>query len=385
MYKRSVFLVLSFALVISFSVFSRSISTNEENFLLKKEDFNKKIEGKQVGLYFLKNGKLSAAVTNYGGRLVSLCVPDKNNKIDDVVLGFKSIDDYLKATGVYHGATIGRVAGRIANGSFEIDKTTYSLELNSPPNHLHGGSKGFHNQVWDVVSSNDTSVVMTYRSVDGEMGYPGNLQVELIYTLNRKNELSIEYSASTDKNTFVNLTNHAFFNLTSEGNGSVLNHLLTIPADYFCQLNAESIPTGEISEVKNTPFDFRKQKQIGKDLNLEETNEQLKNAGGYDHSFVLNKKKTNSLSLAAVVVEPLSGRKMEISTTEPCVHFFSANFFKGTDIGKNGKPFNYRESFALETQRYPFSPFQNSFPSILLHTGEKYEAKTIYRFTVVKL
>ena len=321
------------------------------------------------------------AITNYGARIVSLCVPDKNGEIADVVIGFKSIDEYMKATGVYHGAIIGRVAGRIKNGMVNLNGATYPLQLNNGSNHLHGGSNGFHNQVWEVKSYSDTALVLTYLSVDGEMGYPGNLMTEVTYKLNAKNELIMEYKASTDKSSPVNLTNHAFFNLAGEGNGSINDHLLTIYADYICPINEEKTATGSNYKVKATPFDFRKSTTIGKGLSFESTNEQLKIAGGYDHHFVVNKKKKNEMTLAATVVEPHSGRKMEVLTFDPCIHFFSANFFKGADIGKMGKPINYRESFALETQRYPYSPDQKTFPTIVLNKGEIYETKTIYRFT----
>lgn len=383
MNKRPNILLLT-ALFITLSAFSQSNSPKENCFALKAADFHKTINGKQVSLYFLKNGQIEAAITNYGGRIVSLCAPDKNGEMADVVLGFKSIDDYLKATGVYHGAIIGRVAGRIANGKFDIKGKSYSLPLNSPPNHLHGGVNGFHNQVWAVRAVTDTSIVLTYLSLDGEMGYPGNLIVKATYIINSNNELSLELSATTDKSTPVNLTNHAFFNLAGEGSGSVLNQLLVIPANTFCPVGTDKLPSGKIMNVTSSPFDFRKPKPIGKDLKLEKTDEQLKLLGGYDHHYVLSKKKNNIMKLAASVVEPQSGRKMEVFTDEPCVHFFSANFFKGDDIGKMGKLINFRESFALETQKFPFATNQKTFPSIILHPGEKYEAKTIYRFSVVK-
>lgn len=353
-------------------------------FSLNKVNFEKTIDGKQVGLYFIKNGNIQMAISNYGGRIVSLCAPAKNGERADVVLGFKSIDDYLKATGAYHGAIIGRVAGRIANGQIEINGTSYSLPLNSPPNHLHGGAKGFHNQVWEVISVNDSSLVLTHLSVDGEMGYPGNLTVKASYILNSKNELSLEFSATTDKSTPVNLTNHAFFNLAGEGSGTILNQILTIPAASICPLDNAAIPTGELLKVKSTAFDFISPKIIGSDLTNNTQEDQLKFAGGYDHHFVLKNRKTSEMKLAATVIDPKSGRKMEIFTDEPCIHFFSANFFKGTDIGKMGKPFNYRESFALETERFPMVPNSKVFGSIILNPGETYEAKTIYRFTVAK-
>jgi aldose 1-epimerase len=377
-------ILLLAALFVGILVNSKSNSPKGSCFSLNAADFQKTVNGKQVGLYFLKNGQLEAAITNYGARIVSLCVPSNNGDMADVVIGFKSIDDYLKAKGVYHGAIIGRVAGRIANGNFELNGSTYSLPLNSPPNHLHGGVNGFHNQVWDVISVNDTSVVLTYLSVDGEMGYPGTLNVKATYILNSNNELSLEYTAITDKSTPVNLTNHAFFNLAGEGIGAILNQVLTIPANYFCSIGADKIPTGKLMSLKNTPFDFRKPKSIGKDLIQEKSDEQLKFAGGYDHHFVLSKKKSSNMKLAATAFDPLSGRKMDVFTNEPCVHFFSANFFNGSDTDKKGRPINFRESFALETQSFPFAPNQKVFQSIILHPGEKFEAKTIFRFSVFK-
>jgi aldose 1-epimerase len=336
-----------------------------------------------VGLFLLKNGNLTAAITNYGGRVVSICAPDKNGKKADVVLGFKSIDDYLKATGVYHGAIIGRVIGRIAKGNFELEGKTYSLPINNGANHQHGGLKGFHNQVWDVKTVTDSSIVMTYISVDGEMGYSGTLKVEATYQLTSNNDLILKLSATTDKTTIVNLTNHAFFNLAGEGNGTILDHIVTIPSNYFCAVNPDKIKTGEILKAAGTPFDFRKGKSIGKDIVLENAYEQLKIAGGYDQSYVLKKKHSSKIVLAATIVDPKSGRKLEVSTDNLGVHFFSANFFKGTDVGKMGKPFHYRESFALETQDYN-SPNQKSFPTLLLKPGEKYETYTVYHFSNIK-
>ena len=382
MKKKSIFLVL-ITLFICLKAISQGSLNNSECATLNPENFNTVIDGKQVGLFFLKNGNLTAAITNYGGRIVSLCAPDKNGQKADVVLGFKSIDDYLKATGVYHGAIVGRVIGRIAKGTFELDGKTQSLPINSGANHQHGGLKGFHNQVWEVKTVTDSSLVLSYISVDGEMGYPGTLKVEATYQLTSNNELSLKLLATTDKTTIVNLTNHAFFNLSGEGNGSILDHILTIPSNYFCAVNPDKIKTGEILKAAGTPFDFRKGKFIGKDIILENTNEQLKIAGGYDQSYVLKKKKSNKIVLAATVVDPKSGRKLEVLTTNLGVHFFSANFFKGTDIGKMGKPFNFRESFALETQDYN-TPNQKKFPTLILKPDEKYETYTVYHFSSVK-
>jgi aldose 1-epimerase len=371
-------------LLILFSTYLFCQSNKEGIKKLYPQNFNKVIDGKKVGLFFLKNGDLTTAITNYGGRIVSLTAPDKNGNKADVVLGFKSIDEYLNASGVYHGAIIGRVAGRIANGKFDLNGKTYVLPLNGGINHQHGGVKGFHNQVWDVKSVNDTSIVLTYLSINGEMGYPGKLEVEAAYSLTANNDLVLKLNAKTDQSTPVNLTNHAFFNLAGEGNGTILNHVLTIPSKYFCFIDINKIPTGKLAKVNKTPFDFRKPKVIGKDLMLENTNEQLKLAGGYDQTFVLKKKPSSKMVLAATVYEPNSGRKLEIKTDNVSLQFFSANFFKGTDIGKLGKPFNYRASFALETQGFPVAANQKSFPAIILNPNEKYKSITIYHFSMVE-
>jgi len=381
--KKQILLAFLIIVFISSKAISQSNLQNSDCAQLNPEDFNTIINGKQVGLYLLKNANLTAAITNYGGRIVSLCAPDKKGQMADVVLGFKSIDDYLKASGVYHGAIIGRVIGRIAKANIELEGEKYSLSINNGANHQHGGLKGFHNQVWEVKSVTDSSIVLSYVSVDGEMGYPGTLKVEATYQLTSNNELTLKLLATTDKTTVVNLTNHAFFNLSGEGNGFILDHILTIPSNYFCAVNPDKIKTGAILKAAGTPFDFRKGKSIGKDIILENANEQLKIAGGYDQSYVLKKKKSNKILLAATVVDPKSGRKLEVFTTNLGVHFFSANFFKGTDIGKMGKPFNYRESFALETQDYN-SPNQKSFPTLILNPGEKYETLTVYQFSSIK-
>jgi aldose 1-epimerase len=382
MKKQAVFLILITLFICSKAISQTNLS-NSECAPLNPENFNKVIDGKQVGLFFLKNANLTAAITNYGGRIVSLCAPDKNGLKADVVLGFKSIDDYLKATGVYHGAIVGRVIGRIAKGTFDLDGKTQSLTINSGSNHQHGGTKGFHNQVWEVKTVTDSSLVLSYISVDGEMGYPGTLQVEATYQLTSNNELTLKLLATTDKLTIVNLTNHAFFNLAGEGNGTILDHILTIPSNYFCKVNSDKIKTGVLLKVSRTPFDFRKGKSIGKDIVLETSDEQLKIGTGYDQSYVLKKKKSDKIVLAATVVDPNSGRKLEVFTNNMGVHFFSANFFKGTDVGKMGKPFNFRESFALETQDYN-SPNQKSFPTMILKPGEKYETFTVYHFSYLK-
>jgi aldose 1-epimerase len=348
------------------------------------EDFKTTVNGKKTSLYVLQNGDITMAITNYGGRIVSLLTPGKNGELGDVVLGFNSISGYLNAHEVFHGALIGRVGNRIAKGKFTLDGVDYTLPINNNPNHLHGGSGGFHNVVWDVKSVNDTSIVLNYMSKDGEMGYPGNLNVEVTYILNAKNELTIGYLATTDKSTPVNLTNHAFFNLAGDKYGTINNHVLTINSDLMTAVDSTLIPLGENVKVEGTPFDFRIPKAIGKDLQMELENEQLKNGKGYDHNFVLNKTTEGKMTWAATVVEPESGRMMEIFTEEPAIQFYGGNFMNGSDTGKHGKTFNYRESFALETQHLPDSPNQPQFPCIILKPGEKYKTTSIYKFSIAQ-
>ena len=356
----------------------------KEEFVLKATDFQKTIDGKVTNLYLLKNDQIKVYITNYGGRIVSLLTPDRSGQIGDVVLGFKSIDDYLSANGPYHGALIGRVGNRIAKGKFKLGSETYSLPINNNENHLHGGPEGFNNQVWEVKAADDSSITMNYFSSDGEMGYPGNLDVEVMYSLNDENELLITYKATTDKSTPVNLTNHAFFNLAGEANGTINDHLLKLNADHFTPVDKTLIPLGENRSVEGTPFDFRTPKTIGRDLNLQETDLQMKYAGGYDHNFVLNKEKDVEMSLAAYVIDPKSGRRMDIFTEEPGIQFYGGNFMDGSDIGKYGKKFLYRESFALETQHFPDSPNQPSFPNTILNPGEVYQSKSVYKFSVTE-
>tara|TARA_S200000501_G_scaffold286890_1_gene271380 strand:+ start:144 stop:1280 length:1137 start_codon:yes stop_codon:yes gene_type:complete len=357
---------------------------SKEEFVLKATDFQKTIDGKVTNLYLLKNDQIKVYITNYGGRIVSLLTPDRSGQIGDVVLGFKSIDDYLSANGPYHGALIGRVGNRIAKGKFKLGSETYSLPINNNENHLHGGPEGFNNQVWEVKAADDSSITMNYFSSDGEMGYPGNLDVEVMYSLNDENELLITYKATTDKSTPVNLTNHAFFNLAGEANGTINDHLLKLNADHFTPVDKTLIPLGENRSVEGTPFDFRIPKTIGRDLNLQETDLQMEYGGGYDHNFVLNKEKDGEMSLAAYVIDPKSGRRMDIFTEEPGIQFYGGNFMDGSDIGKYGKKFLYRESFALETQHFPDSPNQPSFPNTILNPGEVYQSKSAYKFSVTE-
>lgn len=356
----------------------------KQEFVLKTSDFQTEIGGKKTDLHLLKNEQIEVYITNYGARIVSLLSPDKQGIMGDVVLGFKSIADYQKAKTPFHGCIIGRYGNRIAKGNFELDGTSYQLPINNNENHLHGGPEGFHNQVWEVVSADDNSIVMTYLSKDGEMGYPGNLSVEVTYAINDKNELLIAYKATTDKATPINLTNHAFFNLAGQAKGSINDHLLMLNADHFTPVDEGLIPFGEIRSVEGSPFDFRRAKTIGQDLNQQATDTQLRYGGGYDHNFVLNKVAEGNLDLAARVVDPKSGRQMDVYTEEPGIQFYGGNFMDGGDIGKYGNPFDYRGSFALETQHYPNSPNQDNFPNTILQPGETYQTQSIYRFSVAE-
>ena len=346
--------------------------------VLDKTNFQTSIEGKKTDLFLLENQNLKVFVTNYGARIVSLVVRDKFNQNLDVVLGFKSIDDYLKANEPYHGATIGRYANRISKGVFLLDGKKYNLPINNGINHLHGGPKGFHNKIWSMVSFDKEKIVMTLNSEDGEMGYPGNLDVELTYQI-VDNQLEISYKATTDRKTPINLTNHSFFNLAGEGSGTINNHILKLNSDFYTPVDSTLIPVGEKRLVDDSPFDFRKPKAIGSEINS--SDDQIVYGGGYDHNFILNKTVQDTLSHAATVFEPNRGVKMDIFTTEPAIQFYGGNFMDGSDVGKYGKKFLYRESFALETQHYPDSPNNQDFPNVYLSPSETYKSTSIYRFT----
>lgn len=348
--------------------------------LIDKNNFTKRINGKSVYLFTLQNNNGTVCeITNYGGRIVSLWVVDKYGDFDDVVLGYNSIEDYLKSDGQYYGAIIGRYANRIANGKFNLGGDTYSLIKNNGPNHLHGGDKGFNNKVWDANQVSSTQLELAYLSVDGEEGYPGNLNVKVTYTLNDDNGLEVAYWATTDKTTLVNLTNHSFFNLNGISENPINDHLLKIYANQYTTLGANGIPTGEITSVKNSPLDFTKLTPIGKHINS--SHEQIKLGSGYDHNYVLD---GSGLKLAARVEEPLSGRVMEVITNEPGMQLYTSNFLNGLDVGKGDVPFAYRASFCLETQHFPNSPNQLNFPSTILQPTQTYNSVCIYKFSVNK-
>ena len=342
--------------------------------------FDTTINGNEVRLFTLKNkNNMVASLTNYGGRIVSLLVPDSSGKLVDVVVGFDRVSDYVTSTEPYFGATIGRYGNRIAKGSFVIDGKTYQSSINNAPNMLHGGKMGFQNVVWDAEQTNNQTLVLTYLSKDMEEGFPGNLKVKVTYTLTDDNELKIDYEATTDKTTVVNLTNHAFFNLNGEGSGNILNHTLEVNANKYTPVDTTLIPTGKILPVDGTPFDFRKMVAIGKRIN--EENEQLKNGLGYDHNFVLNRSNTNGLQAAATVVGDKSGITMQVSTTEPGLQFYSGNFMQSKNTFKSGSKDDFRTAFCLETQHFPDSPNQPSFPSTLLKPGETYRSTSVYKFS----
>src|SRR5688500_16397614 len=314
------------------------------------------VDGQTINLHTLTNRSgMEAKIINFGGIVMSLKVPDRNGKFADVVLGFNNLDDYLKPHPSF-GTAIGRFGNRIAKGRFKLNGVEYKLAINNGENHLHGGIKGFDDVVWTAEehkSSLGPAVRLTYLSKDGEEGYPGNLKVTMVYTLTNRNELRIDYTATTDKDTVLNLTHHSYFNLAGEGNGDILNHRLKLFADRFTPTDAGSIPTGELRSVKGTPFDFLTLHEIGERIN--DDYEQIKFGGGYDHNYVVNGR-MGVLRKAALVLERTSGRTMEVLTTEPGVQLYTGNFLDGTLTGKSGKPYPRRYGFCLETQNYPDSP-----------------------------
>lgn len=333
-------------------------------------------QNKTVYLYTLNNSNgISISITNYGGIITSLLVPDRNGNAEDIVLGFSNLDDYLKKH-PYFGAIVGRYANRIANGRFTIDNTEYQLACNNGVNHLHGGITGFDKALWqaEIINNKESiSLKLTHFSPDGEENYPGNLNVTVIYTLNEENELHIDYEAQTDKATHVNLTNHSYFNLAGEGNGDVLQHIVKINAEKYTAVNDSLIPTGEFTELKGNPLDLSSPIAIGKNI--------AELGMGYDHNYILNIN-DNNIIYAGYAYEPNNGRMLEVFTTQPGMQFYTGNFLDGSLIGKSGKPYNKHAGFCFETQHFPDSPNQASFPTTLLLPNEKYEEKTIYKFSV---
>jgi aldose 1-epimerase len=347
---------------------------------MTKQPFGKTPAGEAVDLYTLDNSAgVSVSIMTYGGAVTSIETPSRAGQIADITLGFDALDSYRKAP-FYMGALIGRYANRIAHGRFVLNGVEYTLARNNGANSLHGGIRGFDKAVWAAreLPGGDAALELTYVSRDGEEGYPGELSVRVVYTLNRANELRIDYYAETSRDTVVNLTNHAYFNLAGEGSGDVLDHVVQLHADRFTPVDAGLIPTGELRPVEGTPFDFRRPMAIG--ARIGQADEQLELGNGYDHDFVVNGP-MGTLRDAARVLDPKSGRVLEVLTTEPGIQLYTGNFLDGTAIGKSGKPYGRRSGLCLETQRFPDSPNHPDFPTSVLRAGQKFTSSTVYRFS----
>lgn len=338
--------------------------------------------GDSVHLFTLTNGRgVELRLIDYGGLVISLKTKDRTGALADIVLGYDSLDGYLRST-PYFGALVGRYANRIAKGRFTLDGATYTLATNNGLNALHGGLKGFDKVVWRAAPKDDSTgvgVVLSYTSKDGEEGYPGTVNVRVTYTLTDRNAFAIDYLATADKATPINLTQHSYFNLAGDGAGDVLGHVVAIDADRYAPVDTTLIPMGALEDVAGTPFDFRRGAAIGDHIG--DAREQLKRAGGYDHNFVLNRTGPG-LQHAARVVEPKSGRTLDVETTEPGIQFYTGNFLDGTITGKGGHVYQRRSGFCLETQHFPDSPNQPSFPSTILRPGAEYRSRTVYTFGV---
>ncbi len=351
--------------------------------LIPAENFNTVVEGKNVSLYTLHNGFLTMQVTNYGGRVVALWMPDNRGSFEDIVLGYDHIDKYLNNNGErYLGAVVGRCANRISNATFTLDGIEYQLPKNDGENTLHGGLIGADKMVWDVVSTNDSVIKMHALFADGLDGFPGNLDVTMSYTLTHDNQFQVRYAATTDAPTLCNFSHHSFFNLKGEGNGTILDHELQINSRYMTTIDEHLIPNGKFSGVKNTPFDFREKHCIGD--NIAADDEQLKNAKGYDHNWIIDKSDVKSYTWNATLTEPKSGREMQVWSDQVGMQFYSGNFFNGKGIGKCCKPFNFREGLALETQFFPDAINHEVLaPAPVLRPGEEYHQLCIYKFAVL--
>ncbi|HEX4773402.1 MAG TPA: aldose epimerase family protein [Bryobacteraceae bacterium] len=349
---------------------------------LTKQRFGALPAGEEIFLYRFSNGNgLAFTVTNFGGRIVNIWAPDREGKREDIALGFDTLDGYVHKN-PYFGALVGRYANRIANGRFTLDGQVYQLPVNNPPNTLHGGFHGFDSVPWkaaEVHHNGSRALQLEYLSRDGEEGFPGNLQTTVLYSVTESNELRIDFHATTDKKTVLNLTNHSYFDLAGQGKGSVLDHVVTINADRYVPIDEHLIPTGALPAVAGTPFDFRTPRRIGE--RIDDPDPQLKLALGYDHTFVLSKDGANGPGFAAKAVEPKSGRTLEVYTTQPGVQFYTGNHLTGNVTGKGGVVYAFRTGFCLETQSFPDSPNHPDFPSTELAPGDDYRSTTIYRFS----
>lgn len=346
------------------------------------KNFQKEINGKKTDLFILKNNKgHEVAITNYGGALVAIMVPDKTGKLANVIQGHDTIDGVIESPEPFLSTLVGRYGNRICKGKFSLNDKEYSLSINNGPNHLHGGPTGFHARVWDAKQINEHSLALQYVSADGEEGFPGTLTMSVMYTFTNDDELIIDYEGTTDKTTIVNMTSHGFFSLAGIANPtpSAMNTICTINADFYIPIDEISIPTGEIRSVKGTPFDFTTPHVVGDRIDADD--EQTKNGAGYDHCFVLNKKQPGEFSFAAKIVEPESGRSMEVYTTEPGVQFYADNWGNGLK-GQNGATFPRRSALCFEAQHFPDSPNRPFFPSVVLEPGQVYRQKTMYKFGV---
>lgn len=360
-------------------------TTETENICgLKRADFQSTIAGKETDLYILRNSEGNeVAISNYGGALVAIMVPDRNGNRANVIQGHDNINDIVNSPEPYLSTLIGRYGNRICKGRFQLHGKEYQLPINNGPNSLHGGLKGFNAKVWDALQMNDHTLVLKYVSPYGEEGFSGEMKTTVVYSFTDDNELVIEYMATTNKKTIINLTSHGFFSLAGIANPTptIENLECEINADFYIPIDNTSIPTGEILRVEGTPFDFRKPKTVGQDIDAD--NEQIKNGAGYDHCFVLNKKEEGELSFAARIKEPVSGRIMEVYTTEPGVQVYTDNWADGYK-GQNGATFPRRSAICFEAQHFPDSPNRPYFPSVVLNPGDQYTQKTVYRFAVDK-
>ena len=357
------------------------IGCDDKSIFLSEKEYGVLDDGTIIKQYIFENdNQMKVKIINYGAIVVSIEVPDKYGKINDVVLGYDSIEGYVQDPS-YFGAIVGRIGNRIAKGKFSLDGKDYTLAINNNENHLHGGIKGFNKRVWspEIIKLNDAPALkLTYVSSDGEEGYPGNLTLEVTYSISSENELIIDYLGKTDKATILNPTNHSYFNLGGEGSGDILDHILKINADYFTPVDEGLIPLGNHKSVLGTPMDFLSPKKIGDRIN--NNDDQLKVGLGYDHNWVFNDW-DGTLKLGVSLFDPQSGRLMEVLTTEPGVQFYSGNFLDGTNIGKNQKAYQYRSALCLETDHFPDSQNNPNFPSVVLRPGEEYKQKTIYKFS----
>lgn len=344
------------------------------------ESFGTTAEGQDVERWTLDNGRIRAAIITWGGAIQSLEVPDRDGRPGNVVLGLRSTADYV-ATPAYFGAIVGRFGNRIGTAGFTLDGTAHELPANNGPNTLHGGPEGFDRRLWSAAAGEGCSVVLTRTSPDGEMGFPGTLSVEVVYTLTGDDELVIAYRATTDQATVVNLTSHSYFNLGGEGSDDVLGHRLHVPASRYTPVHEGLIPTGDLADVSGTPFDFRQERSIGE--RVRDEHPQLLLARGYDHNLVLDREDVgdDGLALAARVHEPVTGRVMEVRTTEPGLQLHSGNFLDGSVVGASGRAYRQGDGLCLETQHFPDSPNQPTFPSTVLRPGEVYTSRTVHRFS----